>query len=539
MRKKYLLGMCMAILAVHIALILFYGAQKEGFHEDEYYTYFTSVGNINIDPYGAITEKTGYDVQRQFLVTDENRFCYGAVVDAQEADVHPPLYYLTLNTLMSLFPNRFYKWFGIGLGGLYSLISCCGCILLIGNLDKSRHRYALAGIAGLVYATSPAMISSVMFTRMYGMSAMWTVAYANIFVALMQDLSCSKRRFFRLTAAGGVVCYLSFLTHYFCLIPAFFLTLGGCLYVLFWKKGFFRMLLYSCVMAGSIGLAVLTYPASIRHIFSGYRGRDAVSSLARGGNLFDMLWQFAPILDRNFFGGLMPFAFMLLGLSLAAGIFLLFKRGKEGVSTAYVWTLATLLIGGIFSVWLLSRVSLFVGDVSSRFFYPAGALMLPVMAYCICKACILLWEEWISGKAGILPAYVLAYVLAMVWNIAGLAQDNVLFLYRDKAANVAFSEENAKYPVMVVYGGSTRYRAWYMANELWPFDRVIYVDYMGGEYTLDNETLKTAEKLIVYMDCPEDILEDLIAGNEHLSGYSLARHDPFFYIYEVGDSETR
>ncbi len=50
---------------------------------------------------------------------------------------------------------------------------------------------------------------------------------------------------------------------------------------------------------------------------------------------------------------------------------------------------------------------------------------------------------------------------------------------------------------------------------------------------MDNETLKTAEKLIVYMDCPEDILESLIAQNGNLNTYSMVRHDQFFYIYEV------
>lgn len=521
----------MAILAIHMVLILFYGVQKKGFHEDEYYSYFTSAGYLDVSPYGSVSEKSGYDVQRQFLVTDGNRFNYKAVVEAQILDVHPPLYYLTLNTLMSLFYNRFYKWFGIGLNALYSLISCCGIITLVLNLDKSRYRYMLAGIAGLAYALSPAMISNVMFTRMYTMSAMWTIIYANIFVVLMRNLQCARRRFIGLAAAGGVVCYLSFLTHYFCLIMAFFLTLGACIYAVVRRERIVRMLGYGCAMVAAIGLAVLTFPASIRHIFSGYRGKDAIQGLANG-DFFGMLRMFAPIINKNFFGGLMVFALLIMGLAVAVGIFFAVRRRKSGIPVTYIWTVTIILSGGMLSVWVLSRVSLFVGDVSSRFFYPVGAVMIPVMAYCISKAGVLVWAEWFAGRKYWLAGILMALV-ALSWNIAGLAQGNILFLYRDKEANVEYSKENAQYPVVVVYGYDIRYRAWYIANELWPFDRVVYVNYNGGEYVLDNETLKTAEKLIIYMDCPEDILESLIAQNDNLDTYSMVRHDPFFYIYEV------
>lgn len=531
MKKKYLMGMCIAILAVHMVLIIFWGMQKKGFHEDEYYSYFSSAGYLDVSPYGPVMEKSGYDVQRQFLVTDANRFNYSAVVEAQSKDVHPPLFYLTLNTLMSLFANRFYKWFGIGLNAVYSLISCCGIIILILNLDRSRYRCMLAGIAGLAYAISPAMISNVMFTRMYTMSAMWTIIYANIFVVLMRSLRCPGRKFIGLAAAGGVVCYLSFLTHYFCLIMAFFLTLGACIHAVARRKGIVRMLGYGITMVVAIGLAVLTFPASIGHIFRGYRGQGAIQGLS-GGDLFGMLRMFSPIIDKNFFGGLMVLALIMLGIAVAVGIFFTARRRKSGIPTTYIWTVAIILSGGMLSVWVLSRVSLFVGDVSSRFFYPVGAVLIPVMAYCISKAGVLVWEEWFSGRK-FWPVGILLAAAALFWNIAGQVQGNILFLYRDEEARVEYSKKNAQYPVVVVYGYDIRYRAWYIANELWPFDRVVYVNYNGGEYVLDNETLKTAEKFIIYMDCPEDILESLIAQNDNLNTYSMVRHDQFFYIYEV------
>lgn len=98
---------------------------------------------------------------------------------------------------------------------------------------------------------------------------------------------------------------------------------------------------------------------------------------------------------------------------------------------------------------------------------------------------------------------------------------------------VAFSRENVQYPAVVVYGDASPEQAWYASNELWPYERVLYVDYMNGENTLVNETLQTAEKLIVYMDHPEDMLERIIERNDNLSSYRLVRQEERFAVYMV------
>lgn len=51
---------------------------------------------------------------------------------------------------------------------------------------------------------------------------------------------------------------------------------------------------------------------------------------------------------------------------------------------------------------------------------------------------------------------------------------------------------------------------------------------MGNDTDID---LNTAEKIVVYMDCSEDVLDKLVERNDNLDGYTLVRHDPFFYVY--------
>lgn len=438
--NRYFVGICATILIAHMLLVLFYGVQKKGFHEEEYCTYYTSTGGTYISPSSPVSEESGYSIQHQFLVADVDRFHYDVVEDAQKKAVHPPLYYLTLHTLMSLRPNSFYKWFGIGLNAICSLVSCCGIILLVLKLDKSRYRRTLAGIAGLTYAVCPVVISGIMFTGAYIMNAMWAVLYLNLFVTLVRNLRCAKWKFIGLAAAGGVMCGLWFLTSYFSLVLILFLALGGCLWGAARCQGLGRMLRWTGVMVVSAGMAVLVYPFSVRHIL------------------------------------------------------------------------------------------LFSSHVSGNILYSLGTVLIPAAVYLVCRVGLWAWERRFSLKK-YWSVPVVAAVL--VCSGAGMALGGVQFLYRSQGANVAFARDNAQYPAVVVYGYASQEQAWYASSELWPYDCVVYVDYMDGENALVNETLQTAEKLIVYMDCSEDMLEHIIARNDNLSSYCLVRQDELFSVYEV------
>ena len=115
--------------------------------------------------------------------------------------------------------------------------------------------------------------------------------------------------------------------------------------------------------------------------------------------------------------------------------------------------------------------------------------------------------------------------------IAGHVQGNVLYLYQEKEETLSYARENAGYPLVMVYDRDTRFKTWYIANELWPFERIIFVQYNDEETVLENEALKTAEKLIVYMDGPEEVLDRMVAQNKNLSSWSLLRHDRHYYVY--------
>ena len=531
-KKRFYLGIII-IAILHIALCLFFGSKKAGFHEDEYYTYW-SVSCEDVTP-ANFTWHTGHELQQRFLVQPGEQFSYDMVVKNQAADVHPPLYYMVLHTFMSLFAGRFYKWSGILLNLGFSLITLLGVVAVFYHLAG---RQGLALLCGLTYALSPSAISGVMLTRMYAMSTMWTVLYALVFVLLMKELECGKKRFALLTVCGATICYATFLTHYFSLLVPFFLTLFYCIYVCIRRKGFVRMLVYGCSMVAAIGLGILSYPVSLQHIFADYRGEGAIEGLL--GASWQVVSMFGGYINNRVFAGMMVPCLIVFAVAL---VYLILKRVQ-------VYKLITLTITCGLSFLFLCQVALRVGEDACRYFYPVMALIIPLMAYVIVMAvCTLAGQiyckdvvqsddksnvcrvktakEWVQCGFDVLLVCVvlLPYIL-------GLSTGKVAFLYQDDAAKVAFSQEHKEYPLIMVYSQDKRYRAWYVDNQLWPYDKILYMEYQYKDL-LDDKTLSEAEKIVVYMDAPVDLLDTLIANNPKLSKYTLIRHDPYFYVYLV------
>lgn len=523
-----------AIICVHLSLIFIYGMQKEGYHEDEYYSFWSSSGVADLKPSGAYDWKSGSYLQQQFVVDKEERFDFGAVTANQVEDVHPPLYYLCLNMVMSLLPGRFFKWFSIGLNALFSVVSLLAVTFFFYRLEKKEHKYFVSLLAAGLYATAPSVISSVMLVRMYAMSGMWNVLYACALLMAVESFSESRRKFAAWTFLASVICYAAFLTHYFALLLPGVLTFLVCVKELFTRKHILRMLVFGSSMVAAITLAVASFPACIQHIFFGYRGTDVLSELNLKGFAHRFKF-FTANLHTEVFAQTLPVIGIVL-MSALAVICIYYIEKKHGLSIeereSFWWYLAS-FVATMVSVMVLIKVSLFV-EAGSRYFYPVLALMLPLIGVMVLKASLILWERT-NHKAGTVQQAVLLAVICsviLIPNIKGHIEDNVLFLYREDAEKVAFSQRHKEYPVVLLYNPETTYKTWYTANQLWPFERIFYTDYEHIMVdTFEEPTIQSAQKLIVYMDAPEEVVQKLVEKNPNLEGYSLIRHDAFYYVY--------
>lgn len=531
-KKQFIIG-ALLIALLHIGLVICFGIQKQGFHEDEYYTYWSVSSNSESLVPSNMSWHSGQELQSRFFVRAGERFSFDRVIQNQAEDVHPPLYYLALHVFMSLFANHFYKWFGILLNLVFSLITYVGILLVFLQIqgENARYRKELALFTGFIYSILPSVISAVMLTRMYAMSTMWTAAYTLVFVLLFRYQDCGKKQFAGLVLSGAFICYCAFLTHYYALFVPFFLTVFYVLYTLIRRKGIVRMLVYGICMLVAISQAVLTYPACLSHIFGGYRGRDAISGFL-AGTLFDRTAPFAGWINSSVFAGWMfP---CLIGFLLCAVVGVICFAGgkKEQAEKRFVYQMFS--IGGscLFSFFVLTKLALMVGEDASRYFYPVVNLAIPFMAYTAAAVVMALQEKYQSrtgkrlwqGLAAVLAVLVLFPVLHTY------QQGKVLFLYKEDGAKKAFSESHREYPLVLVYSRDKSYRSWYVDDQVWPFERVLYVD-VDSLQQIEDSTLSEAEKVVVFMDAPEEYLQHMIDNNPNLSTYTLVRHDAYFYVY--------
>lgn len=515
------------LLFLHIVLVIAYGMQKQGFHEDEYYTYWSSAGDYDLG-YSGVRWRSGYEYMSQFFVNVDDRFDFDTVIANQAEDVHPPLYYLALNVLMSIMAGSFYKWFGIGLNLLFSLVTLAGISFLITRIDQGKNRYPYALLGAALYAFAPATVSNVMLARMYAMSGMWTVIFACILAEMYRSMGCSKKKFAILTFCGSFVCFLSFLTHYFCLLNAFFLTLFYGIFVLIRRrKELLRYIIFGVCLCVGIANGVLAFPASLDHIFNGYRGQGAISGL-KNADYFGYLYYFFPYLNKNVFGGFMvP---VLIFVVLAVIVLIVFScRKKETLDFHFpLWIIE--FAASICSILVLMKTALTAGDAAVRYFFPVLACACPLAAYGILKvvAEIVSHLDKKELRNGIT---VVATALVFLPFLAGHIKGSVLFLYQGEDEKQAFSEEYKEYPAIMICDNDVQYRSWYCADQLWLMKKIMFTNH---DILMENDTdvdLNTAEKIVVYMDCSEDVLDKLVERNDNLDGYTLVRHDPFFYVY--------
>lgn len=520
------------ILIVQLVVLFYYGNQKSGFHEDELYSYYSS--NKTAGLFVADREwTTGEAFYNELTVLPEEQFRYGVVKQMQSWDVHPPFYYYLLHTVCSLTSGAFSKWQGISVNLVgfvlsFGLLAHASYLLAVYPISAERdvteerrqmlqrRGYLLAVFTCLVWGFGAAVISGVLFIRMY--------QWLTVFVLLCLCLHLRYLRTIRQTqestaAAGGsgevtdsrkgrsfrewsffpalgITVFLGFLTQYYYIIFHFFLGAGFCLYLLKerqWK----RLFAYVGTCAASLGAALLYYPSALSHIFRGYRGTEAVGEFTDASNTWERLSFFTGLFDDYMTGGLL--AALLLSLCLLALTrWSLRKRGRgmEPVVTVPAALVMAAVFGYFFTV---AKTALLLGETSNRYELPVYGLLVLLLVYGLY---LLVWglvsccmaggaaghggEN--DGKAaaerkGSYAAAAVTGVLALVLIVGNLTGDKVFFLYEEERVMSEFVEEHTDTPVIVLYHEASQSHIWWLLDELCRYEH-IYLASLGCEEPL-------------------------------------------------------
>lgn len=90
---------------------------KKGYFVDEIWSYglSNSYYHAQLEDNNSLENvKISSELFKKYLTVDEGKnFKFGSVVNNQMHDAHPPLFYMVLHSVSSLFTGTFSKWFGL------------------------------------------------------------------------------------------------------------------------------------------------------------------------------------------------------------------------------------------------------------------------------------------------------------------------------------------------------------------------------------------------------------------------------------------
>lgn len=553
-RKRWLWMLAFALLlCLQVLVLIYFGDKKAGFHEDEYYSFYST--NRTAGLYQPDREWMERDTFRnEFVVLEGEGFNYGLVSTVQSWDVHPPFFYFILHTMCSLFPGVFSKWLGIGI----NVFAFCLNFVLLAWLTymvtgKSK---AMAFVVTAVHGFNAMIISGVMFIRMYEWLTVFVLLCACLHVRAIIKKDMRIRTFLLPLAA---VTYLGFLTQYYYIIFLFFTAVGFCLWLLLSRHkeekesdigkssiagGSIRKRLWNCVKYGcgcGIGLllAVFSYPASVSHIFRGYRGTGAVSEFVNAANTGERLGFFAGLMNDYLFDGYLWLWLAVLVLLACVVLIKRMRQKKECAKAAETangaieaYGLLAFAAGGYF--FAVSKTALLLYETSNRYQLPIYGILLMLVIVGICglwkKMVHIVWQKKYMITAGI----VVVFGLFLAGDIHGMLSDKVIFLYEEDGANMSYSKEHADASVVILYNDATPYHVWWCSQELMQYEKVYFVSEANKERITD-ELICDSEKVIVYAadyETQKESLQMILDSNAHLNSYRLVGQKSLWSVYE-------
>jgi len=191
-------------------------------------------------------------------------FNYDSVFWNQMSDVHPPLFYIAVNTVSSIFKNSSSKYIIFSINLVFFVLTAYfmrKILILINKKELSIHTV-------LLYGLSIAGISTVIFLRMYMMLSFFTIVF------LYLNLKLAKNEYkldWKTYIEIGLTTIAGFLTQYFFCIYALIVVIIMAIALLKNKKH--KVLLkYISIFVASAIIGIAIFPMALYHMFFGERG---------------------------------------------------------------------------------------------------------------------------------------------------------------------------------------------------------------------------------------------------------------------------
>ncbi len=459
-------------------------------------------GNSKLLSYRADVYEEPVWIDRQtfvdYITVDEkDDFHYLSVYFNVKDDNHPPLHFMVLHTVSSIFKGKITPLMGCGinlvcvLGVMVLLMRMGRDIMGILGYEKAGRPAGLA--AALLYGLSGGALATVLLIRMYAMLAFWCAALLAVHLRKLYGGSFQRRNGLLI-----LVTVLGFWTQYFFLF--YCLILAAVSSLLLWRRGRKKELwLYARARMTAAAVGVIGFPCSIQDVFSSGRGVEALENLGAGLSGYGTrLAAFAKILlERMGFGGSLAF------LTALSGILILWGTGRysgkfpgKGRESASLWMLLLAPTAGYFL--LAARMAPYLVD---RYLMPLFPLtILAAAAALFCLAMTVISDKRKRGKGWKLGGGLLFALLTAAQLLTpSRYQDN--YQYRGYSGQKEAAERYRDYPCICVYKGVGYYEN---LVEFTSYEKTLLVTPGELENRRDKSSIAQLEQVVVLVKEPGD-----------------------------------
>lgn len=490
-------------------------------------------GNSKLLSYKAdVYEEPAWITSGQFrdyvTVDGSDAFDYLSVYFNVKDDNHPPVHFMLLHTMSSLFPGTLSPWLGCTIN-----LICVGITLwLLLRLGRQlseifgmEEQGRLLGIlAVLLYGLSTGALASVLLIRMYCLLSCLCVALLSMHVEKWKE-----HGFDRSNKGLIAITVLGFLTQYFflfyCLLMAAVTAAG-----LLCSKRMRELWIYirSMVVAAVIGLVL--FPFAIADVFSSGRGVEALDNLTSGfAGYGARLLAFARILADRTVGDLLLGAGCATAVVLAVVLWYRRHRGQELSMSREVRGILCMLIIPVVGYYLLaSRMSPYLVD---RYVMPVFPMIALLFALLLCSLGKRLakasgWKERLVGIG----------LMALILVVQGLrlASYDGEYLYRGYGQQEQLAEEYASLPCICVYAGVGYYEN---LPEFMYYDRTLLVTAEELAERKDVDSLQMLDRVVVLIkpgveeETVSSVLREKYGMEPEETLFSEGVHGDNIYLY--------
>ena len=466
---------------------------------------------------------------RDYVTVDgSDAFDYLSVYFNVKDDNHPPVHFMLLHTMSSLFPGTLSPWLGCTIN-----LICVGVTLwlllrlgrqlseILGMEEQGR---LLGILAVLLYGLSTGALASVLLIRMYCLLSCLCVALLSMHVEKWKE-----HGFDRSNKGLIAITVLGFLTQYFFLFYCILLaavTAAG----LLCSKRMRELWIYirSMTLAAVIGLAL--FPFAIADVFSSGRGVEALDNLASGfAGYGARLLAFARILADRTVGDLLLGAGCVTAVVLAVVLWYRRHKGQELSMSREVRGILCMLIIPVVGYYLLaSRMSPYLVD---RYVMPMFPMIALLFALLLCSLGKRLAKD--SGWKGRLVGIGLMALIIVVQGLR-LASYDGEYLYRGYGQQEQLAEEYASLPCICVYAGVGYYEN---LPEFMHYDRTLLVTAEELAERKDVDSLRMLDRVVVLIkpgveeETVSSVLRERYGMEPEETLFSEGVHGDNIYLY--------